>query len=124
MAEYKYARVARTVRKEGRELETGEVVDLDEYRWADQLIDQDRLVPLIHADEFVECVCGTTLANQDWFEHHQQYHCEFDLDEMNREELLDIAEDRFGLVEEDIEGTGSDGYVKVADIQDEIVERL
>lgn len=124
MALHTYARVARTVIKDGAELETGEVVDYSEFKWGEQLVDQGRLDREIDPDLFRTCVCGTVLANDQWYEYHQERHCEFDLDTMKRDDLLDILEDEFGVVEEDIDGTGSDGYVKVSDIRDRLQEEL
>lgn len=116
----KYARVARTVIKDGEELETGTVVDYEQFKWGEQLVEQGKLVAPIDRDSVRTCLCGATLADDYWYEYHKKHHCDLDVDNMKRDELLDILDEKFKVTEDDIEGSGSDGYVKVADLRDRL----
>lgn len=112
--------VGKTVKAEGRELETGEVVDASDWRWREQLVEINKLFPVDHPERVVTCMCGTKLRDEDYLGRHQKYHCEFDLDMMTREDLTEFIEDHDEIDLEEIEGSGVDGYVKVSDLQDAI----
>lgn len=119
-----YARVARTVIRDGRELETGSVVDYSEFKWGEELVEQGKLDASVSEDDFRVCLCGTVLADDYWYDYHKERHCDGGVEDMTRDELLDVLESRFDVAEDDIEGSGSDGYVKVDDIRDRLQEEL
>lgn len=113
----------------GDERGHGEVVDTSS--WPDhritQLEDQRFLEPLHGPIEPIVCRCGRTWVDEEAMraeghEFEQGREALYDeLKVLTRSELLDRAEDK-GLSEDEIEGTGSQGYVKRADIINAILE--